>query len=60
MLALAAATTLAAGAGTRRPMSLQVGAFEGSRLRGPWGGATLADLDPPAAADGRTLSLIHI
>ena len=54
VLALAAATTLAAGAGTRRPMSLQVGAFEGSRLRGPWGGATLADLDPPAAADGRT------
>ena len=35
-------------------MSLEVGAFEGGSLRGPWGGATRADLDPPAAADGRT------
>jgi hypothetical protein len=35
-------------------MSLQVGAFEGGLLRGPWGGATRADLDPPAALDGRT------
>jgi hypothetical protein len=53
-LALAAATVLAAGAGTRRPVSLEVGAFEGGLLRGPWGSATRADLDPPAAADGRT------
>ena len=35
-------------------MSLAIGAFEGGSLRGPWGGATRADLDPPAAADGRT------
>jgi hypothetical protein len=50
---IAAATALAAGIPGRRPVSLEVGAFEDGGLRGPWGSATRADLDPPAAADGR-------
>jgi hypothetical protein len=52
-VAVAAVTTLAAGVPGRRPVSLEVGAFEDGALRGPWGSATLADLDPQAAADGR-------
>src|SRR5437867_4454812 len=51
---VAAATALAAGVPGRRAVRLEVGAFEGGMLRGPWGGGTLADLDPQAAADGRT------
>ncbi len=52
-MAVAAVTTLAAGVTGRRPVSQEVGAFEDGALRGPWGSATLADLDPQAAADGR-------
>jgi len=52
-VAVAAVTTLAAGVTGRRPVSQEVGAFEDGALRGPWGSATLADLDPQAAADGR-------
>ena len=52
-LALAAATAVGMGAG-RRQVRLEVGAFEGARLRGPWGSPTRADLDPQAAEDGRT------
>ena len=44
----------AGGALRRGPVRQAVGAFEGGALRGPWGSATLADLDPPAATDGRT------
>ena len=51
--AIAAATALAAGVPGRRPVSQEIGAFEDGALRGPWGSATRADLDPPAAADGR-------
>jgi hypothetical protein len=52
-VAVAAATTLAAAVPGRRPVSQEVGAFEDGALRGPWGSATLADLDPQAAVDGR-------
>ena len=45
---------LAGGGARSGPTRLAIGAFEGGALRGPWGGATRADLDPPAAADGRT------
>ena len=53
-MAAAAATVLVAGLGARPAVRLGVGAFEGGMLRGPWGSATRADLDPQAAADGRT------
>jgi len=53
-LALGAGAALAGGWTRHGPARLAVGAFEGGALRGPWGGATLADLDPQAAADGRT------
>jgi hypothetical protein len=53
-VAAAAVTLLAAGLGVRRPARLEVGAFEGGMLRGPWGSGIRADLDPPAAADGVT------
>jgi hypothetical protein len=52
---IAAATALAGGAARSAPMRLEIGAFEGGSLRGPWGSPTRADLDPQAAADGRTL-----
>jgi len=53
-VAAAAATVLLAGIVARPTARLGVGAFEGGMLRGPWGSATRADLDPQAAADGRT------
>ena len=52
LFALAAA--VAGGAARPDPIRLGVGAFEGGALRGPWGSPTRADLDPQAAADGRT------
>jgi hypothetical protein len=51
---MGAAVALAGGAARSRPTRLGIGAFEGGALRGPWGGATRADLDPQAAVDGRT------
>src|SRR6185436_4001548 len=55
LLALLAVAAAAAGGAARPgPVRLGIGAFEGGMLRGPWGSPTRADLDPQAAADGRT------
>ena len=54
----AALLTLGTGLAARRlgprPVRLEVGAFEGSQLRGPWSRSRRLDVDPQATTDGRT------
>jgi hypothetical protein len=54
VLILMAATGIAARYSLPNPMRLEVGAFTGGYLTGPWSGVQRADVDPQATEDGQT------
>lgn len=54
VLIVAAATALAARYWLPTPLRLEVGAFTGGYLTGPWSSGLQADVDPQVTEDGRT------